>query len=270
MWTPAWSCSSPSCAGSPWPWCSPCSSSLPSSSPPVSFGWVVWLGVGNWHKQKKIYARSKENTIALVFSLLRLFAVLISTCVVGMSYMIRGGVWMSDIGINRRGSGDQLYWDDVMIGINRKRSRDEQSGADFMLGINRKGGYREDAHCETLALLADALLVFDQLVDEWLKHWSNSRTIQNPWMFWKNQQSTTPAYSVRTISYTTLEYSLGINNPQLLNILGEPPDAWQWPPHTPASVLPAFAWTRAQAACHTSYNLQISMGLGHAEKCELE
>ena len=38
-----------------------------------------------------------------------------------------------------------------------------------MLGINRKGGYREDAHCETLALLADALLVFDQLVDERLK-----------------------------------------------------------------------------------------------------
>ena len=51
-----------------------------------------------------------------------------------------------------------------MIGINRKRSRD-----DLMLGIKRRGGYRDDAHCETLTLLADALLVFDQLVDERLK-----------------------------------------------------------------------------------------------------
>ena len=48
-------------------------------------------------------------SMALVFSLLRLSDVLISTCVVGMSDMIRGGVWMSDIGITRRGSGDELY-----------------------------------------------------------------------------------------------------------------------------------------------------------------
>ena len=47
--------------------------------------------------------------MTLVFSLLLLSAVLISTCVVGMSDMIRGGVWMSDIGINRNGSGDELY-----------------------------------------------------------------------------------------------------------------------------------------------------------------
>ena len=58
---PAWSCSSPGCVGSPWLWCSPCSSSLLSSSQPGWFGWIIWVGINRkvWmnymglHKQKR-------------------------------------------------------------------------------------------------------------------------------------------------------------------------------------------------------------------------
>ena len=38
-----------------------------------------------------------------------------------------------------------------------------------IMGILNAHGLDDDAHCETLALLADALLVLDQLVDERLK-----------------------------------------------------------------------------------------------------
>ena len=87
------------------------------------------------------------------------------------------------------------------VGINRKESGDEP--------------YRDDAYCETLALLADALLVLNQLVDERLK--------QN---------------SLKKLK----------KNSQPLNILVDPPDAWQLPPRTPAFELPAFASTPVQAA----------------------
>ena len=40
--------------------------------------------------------------------------------------------------------------------------------------------YRDDAYCETLALLADALLVLNQLVDERLKQNSLKKLKKNP------------------------------------------------------------------------------------------
>ena len=85
------------------------------------------------------------------------------------------------------------------------------------MGVGESGDepYRDDAYCETLALLADALLVLNQLVDERLK--------QN---------------SLKKLK----------KNPQPLNILVDPPDAWQLPPRTPAFELPASASTPAQAA----------------------
>ena len=50
-----------------------------------------------------------------------------------------------------------------------------------------------------------------------------------------------------------------------MNILGKPPDAWQWPLHTPAFVLPAFALTRAQAAWMQEWLLYLQISMQHAE-----
>ena len=82
-----------------------------------------------------------------------------------------------------------------------------------MLGIKRRGGYRDDAHCETLTLLADALLVFDQLVDERLKQRLLKKLKNNP----------QPLNVLGEPSYPQPLNMLGEpGNPQPLNILEEP------------------------------------------------